>query len=166
MLWALVTATVGYGDVSPHTETGRAIAPWFDAAFLISNDSDLAIPVRTVREHGYPVWVMNPRGPRHPELTPNGSFHRQPRRSHLVSSQLPNPVETTSGQIYRPRGPSLTGWPSSFLGGATAPTKQCGELRPIYHIRPSDPLPQPGDRTFALGFASHVRPRRAKCGDE
>jgi uncharacterized LabA/DUF88 family protein len=69
----------------------------FDGAVVVSNDTDLVMAIEAVRSRGKPVWVVNPRGERHPQLTPDEQFHRRLRGSHLYNSLLPDVVQLPSG---------------------------------------------------------------------
>ena len=79
-----------------------------DCAVVVSNDSDLAEPVRMVREDlGLIVGVISPvltKG-RHPsrQLTRHATFKKRVRRGVLAEAQLPDPVEGEKGLIHKPR---------------------------------------------------------------
>ena len=75
-------------------------------ALVISNDSDLAEPIRLAVAHGAVVGVVNPhrqhKMSRH--LKNVASFNLQLRQSTLPSCQLPNPVIGRRGkQIHKPK---------------------------------------------------------------
>ena len=75
----------------------------FEAAVLITNDSDLTEPVRIVKQElGLVVGILNPH--RHPsrELLKNASFMKPIRAGVLASSQLPNPMHDAAGEIRKP----------------------------------------------------------------
>ena len=75
----------------------------FEAAVLVTNDSDLTEPVRIVRQElGLVVGILNPH--RHPsrELLRNASFLKPIRVGVLAASQLPNPVRDATGDIRKP----------------------------------------------------------------
>jgi uncharacterized LabA/DUF88 family protein len=76
----------------------------FDVAVLISNDSDLAEPVRILREElGKPVGVVNPHK-HYPSQTliKYASFIKQLRSGVLSISQLPSIVRDIHGDITKP----------------------------------------------------------------
>ena len=84
-----------------------AFARRIDCAVLITNDSDLVEPVRIVRQElGIPVGVFFPtsRPGRRPsvELSKQASFQKHVRTGALERSQLPNPVRSPSGDIFKP----------------------------------------------------------------
>ena len=66
----------------------------FDVAAVISNDTDLEMPIRMVTvERKKPVYVICP-GRWHiaPELKHVASHVRHIHRSHLKAAQFPNPI--------------------------------------------------------------------------
>lgn len=76
-------------------------------AVLISNDSDLAEPLRIVHDElKLTVGIISPtlRTGRHPsrELVKHADFVKRIREGVLRDSQLPNPVVGPSGSIFRP----------------------------------------------------------------
>lgn len=75
----------------------------FDTAVLITNDSDLAEPVRIVRhEIGLPVGVLSPR-PRHSaELQKVATFLKRIRQAQLVSCQFPALLTDAHGTLHKP----------------------------------------------------------------
>lgn len=75
----------------------------FEAAVLITNDSDLTEPVRIVKQElGLVVGILNPH--RHPsrQLLEHASFMKPIRQGVLASSQLPNPLRDAAGEIHKP----------------------------------------------------------------
>ncbi len=75
----------------------------YQAAVLVTNDSDLAEAVRIVRSDlGLVVGILNPH--QHPsrELLKHASFMKPIRAGVLASSQLPNPLTTAAGDIHKP----------------------------------------------------------------
>lgn len=77
----------------------------YDIAAVISNDSDLALPIRLVREQlGFPVGIINPHSPekRSKELYKIASFYRQIRKGPLSASQFPPVMRDTHGGIVKP----------------------------------------------------------------
>ena len=75
----------------------------FDTAAIITNDSDLAEPVRIVRhEIGLPVGVLSPR-PRHSaELQKVATFLKRIRQAQLVSCQFPVSLTDAQGAFHKP----------------------------------------------------------------
>lgn len=77
----------------------------FEAAAVVSNDSDLAEPVRLVStELRKPVGILNPH--QHPsvELKKLASFYRDIREGALKDSQFPDTLTDDVGTIARPTG--------------------------------------------------------------
>jgi hypothetical protein len=78
----------------------------YDAAIVISNDSDLAEPVRMVRkELGLKVVVLLPCGPNSRpsvELRKAASRHQLIQTSTLASSQFPPTLTDANGTITKP----------------------------------------------------------------
>lgn len=81
-----------------------ALTARMDAAIVVSNDSDLALPVREVRDR-MPVGTVCPHpGPIHGSLRPatdpgSGHWYHSLTMEELTAHQLPNPCE----DINRPR---------------------------------------------------------------
>lgn len=78
-----------------------------ECAVVVSNDSDLAEPLRLVHEElELVVGVLTPtyRPGRHPsrELITHADFVKTIRKGVLKDPQLPNPVTAPSGPIYKP----------------------------------------------------------------
>lgn len=77
----------------------------FDVAILISNDSDLTLPVKMVREaFGKQVWIINPQigKKRSIQLGRNCDRHRDIRKGHLIGSQFENPMKDAMGEFHKP----------------------------------------------------------------
>lgn len=74
-----------------------------DIAVLITNDSDLAEPVRIVKSVvNLPVGVINPH-PRHSvELKRYATFIKRIRERHLRQSQFPNTMLDVRGSFHKP----------------------------------------------------------------
>ena len=72
----------------------------FDAAVVISNDTDLIEPIRMVtQERGKPVYVACPgRWSMAPKLAKVATFQRHIRTAMLSSSQLPQQIQNTTIQ--------------------------------------------------------------------
>ena len=75
----------------------------FDVAVIVSNDSDLALPVQIVRnELQKPVGMINPhRNPSH-TLRTSCSFYRSIRQGVLRSSQFPATLQDANGTFSKP----------------------------------------------------------------
>jgi uncharacterized LabA/DUF88 family protein len=76
----------------------------FDAALIVSNDSDLAGAARIVRhELGKVVGVLNPSKRRTSRsLAGIATFVKQIRTGSLAKSQFPNPLTDAQGQFHKP----------------------------------------------------------------
>jgi uncharacterized LabA/DUF88 family protein len=77
----------------------------FDAAVLITNDSDLREPVDLVRRRlGKPVGVLNPH--KHPSvaLTKVATFFKTIRPGVLRASQFPDTLADAKGSFQKPAG--------------------------------------------------------------
>ncbi len=73
-------------------------------AVVITNDSDLAEPVRMVRvECGIPVGVINPHRSRKRSRRLEGTFFKQFRRKILAECQLPTTLHDRNGVIRKPK---------------------------------------------------------------
>jgi hypothetical protein len=70
----------------------------FDAAVVISNDTDLITPIRMVAvERAKPVFVICPgRWQMAPQLTSVATYQRHIRRSMLANAQFSNPIPGTT----------------------------------------------------------------------
>lgn len=77
----------------------------FDRAVIVSNDSDLAEPIRLVKEEfSKEIAIINPRTRFARSLTDIADFERRVRIGHLKSSQLPDELTDTQGSIAKPKG--------------------------------------------------------------
>lgn len=75
----------------------------FDVAVVISNDSDLAEPMRLVRAMGKVVGLATPEGrPVSKELKGHASFMRPVRLGAVRRCQMPSPIPGTT--IRKPQG--------------------------------------------------------------
>jgi len=76
----------------------------FEAAVLVTNDSDLLEPIRIVRHQlGLVVGILNPH--RHTAsrvLSKHASFIKQIREGPLRSSQFPQRLQDTNGEFHKP----------------------------------------------------------------
>ncbi len=75
----------------------------FQAAVLITNDSDLAEPVRIVRQElNLPVGILNPHQQHSAELKRIATFVKRIRQSDLIASQFPAVLNDAKGAIHKP----------------------------------------------------------------
>jgi len=77
----------------------------FDIAIIVSNDSDLVVPVKEVRQRfGKQIWVVSPQRQVSQQLRQHADRYLQLRASHVKKCQLPDPVRTPDGRtVYKPR---------------------------------------------------------------
>jgi hypothetical protein len=77
-----------------------------EASVVISNDADLAEPIRLVRhELGLPVGIINPHPPYRRSIdleAVHPTFFKQIRMRALRGSQLPDKLKDEQGEIRRP----------------------------------------------------------------
>ncbi|MEO8451562.1 MAG: NYN domain-containing protein [Gemmatimonadota bacterium] len=101
--WVIKTEEKG-SDVNLATHlVADAFRRRFEAAVLITNDSDLTEAVRIVKQElGLVVGILNPH--QHPsrELLKNASFMKPIRTGVLASSQLASPLHDGAGEIRKP----------------------------------------------------------------
>ncbi len=79
----------------------------FEQAVVVSNDSDLALPIEIVRDRlGCPVGVVNPNtskaGLTPVELREAATFLRQIRSNSLKNSQFSESLADDTGVFFRP----------------------------------------------------------------
>ena len=75
----------------------------FQVAVLITNDSDLAEPVRIVRQElNLPVGVLNPHQHHSAELKRVATFLKRIRQSDLIASQFPAALNDAKGAFHKP----------------------------------------------------------------
>ena len=81
----------------------------YEQAVVISNDADLALPIRMVRENlGFPIGIVNPNlnqsahTPK--ELTEAATFERRLWPSALRNCQFPPQLRDSVGVITKPAG--------------------------------------------------------------
>ncbi len=77
----------------------------FEQAVIVSNDSDLASPMRYVRDElGLKVMVVNPDNNNytHRDLEDAATYIKRLRKSHLRRSQFPPMVADAQGRITKP----------------------------------------------------------------
>ena len=77
----------------------------FEVAVLITNDSDLAEPVRIVAEElKILVGILNPHQHHSKELQRYANFVKRIRQGHLVASQFPATLRDAKGEFSKPAG--------------------------------------------------------------
>jgi hypothetical protein len=82
-----------------------AFSKKFEVAVLITNDSDLAEPVRKVaHELGLPVGILNPHQFHNRELRQYATFLKRIRQGDLVACQFPRTITDRKGTFAKPAG--------------------------------------------------------------
>ena len=77
----------------------------YDAAVIVTNDSDLLEPVRLVRQElGLVIGILNPHGRPSQALLRHASFIRQIRKGVLAASQFPATLTDSRGTFHKPVG--------------------------------------------------------------
>lgn len=77
----------------------------FETAVLITNDSDLAEPVRIVRQElNLPVGILNPHQAHSSVLKQLATFTKRIRQSDLIASQFPATLTDSKGSFHKPAG--------------------------------------------------------------
>jgi NYN domain len=75
----------------------------YEVAVVISNDSDLVLPIQIVRDElGLPVGVVNPRGHPSRELLVVSTFFKRIRPGLLRASLFPEMLRDAQGTISKP----------------------------------------------------------------
>lgn len=75
----------------------------FDAAVLITNDSDLATPVRVVSQILHlPIGILNPHDRNSRTLQQYATFVKRIRQSHLIASQFSDKLTDGKGEFHKP----------------------------------------------------------------
>jgi uncharacterized LabA/DUF88 family protein len=76
-----------------------------DTAVVISNDSDLAEPIRVAEQHlGIRVGVVNPHPARRRSRALRSTFFKQLRPSTLAACQFPPVLIDSQGKLRKPAG--------------------------------------------------------------
>ncbi len=76
-----------------------------DVAVVISNDSDLRVPIRIAeQELGIRVGIINPHPPEYRSRVLRGTFFKQLRPSVLAECQLPDTLVDAHGEFHKPAG--------------------------------------------------------------
>lgn len=77
----------------------------YEAAIVVSNDSDLTLPIRIVRDElRLPVGIYNPHPRFSVELVKVATFRKQVREGVLRAAQFPETLEDEHGTITKPAG--------------------------------------------------------------
>lgn len=77
----------------------------FGTAVIISNDSDLAEPVRLVKQVlNLSIGILNPHQRHSQTLQQYATFVKRIRQNHLIASQFPNPLTDSKGVFHKPQG--------------------------------------------------------------
>jgi len=77
----------------------------FELAVLVTNDSDLAEPVRiVVREVSLPIGILNPHQFHSRELRQYATFIKRIRQADLAASQFPRTLTDRKGTFAKPVG--------------------------------------------------------------
>lgn len=75
----------------------------YDVAVVVSNDSDLAEPIRVVRgELGKDVGILNPHPKPSQMLLSLANFIKPIRKGVLAASQFPSTMQDANGVFYKP----------------------------------------------------------------
>jgi hypothetical protein len=75
----------------------------YQAAIVVSNDSDLVLPIRLVRDNlALPVGLLNPHPRFSVELSKVALFKKQIRKGVLEAAQFPDTLEDEDGVITKP----------------------------------------------------------------
>ena len=75
----------------------------FELAVLVTNDSDLAEPVRIVRQElGFPVGILNPHQYHSSVLKQQAIFVKRIRQADLIASQFPPTLTDAKGTFKNP----------------------------------------------------------------
>ncbi|HEY5055532.1 MAG TPA: NYN domain-containing protein [Acidobacteriaceae bacterium] len=77
----------------------------FEVAVLVTNDSDLAEPVRIIaQEVGLPVGILNPHQFHSRSLRQYATFMKRIRQGDLAVSQFPGKITDRKGSFTKPQG--------------------------------------------------------------
>ena len=82
-----------------------AVRNEYDEAVIITNDSDLVMPIRITRlELGKPVGVLNPGTLFSRAIDQAATYYRPISLKSFAAAEFPDPVRTAGGAIQRPAG--------------------------------------------------------------
>lgn len=77
----------------------------FEVGVLMSNDSDLAEPLKIIRQEiGLKIGVLNPHAHPVKDIERNADFIRPITKKNLSRSQFPDRLEDAQGEFFRPEG--------------------------------------------------------------
>ena len=77
----------------------------YDVAVIITNDSDLAEPIRMVRQVlNLQIGILNPHSTHSKTLQQYATFVKRIRQSFLISSQFPDKLQDGKGEFHKPNG--------------------------------------------------------------
>ena len=75
----------------------------FEAAVIITNDSDLTAPVKVVRQVlNLPIGILNPHDRDSKTLQQYATFVKRIRQKHLLASQFPDKLIDINGEFHKP----------------------------------------------------------------
>jgi len=75
----------------------------FEAAVIITNDSDLTAPVKVVRQVlNLPIGILNPHDRDSKTLQQYATFVKRIRQKHLLASQFPDKLTDSTGEFHKP----------------------------------------------------------------
>ena len=75
----------------------------FEAAVLITNDSDLTAPVNVIRQVlNLPIGILNPHDRDSKTLQQYATFVKRIRQKHLLASQFPDKLTDGTGEFHKP----------------------------------------------------------------
>jgi hypothetical protein len=75
----------------------------YQVAIVLSNDSDLVLPIKIVRQElGLPVGIYNPHERFSVELSQAAAFRKQVRKGVLKAAQFPDSLTDANGTITKP----------------------------------------------------------------
>lgn len=76
----------------------------FDVAVVVTNDSDLLLPIQMVRAMGLKVGILNPHPRPSRVLDQNRDFMKTIRSGALGASQFPVQMQDAAGTFHKPGG--------------------------------------------------------------
>ena len=77
----------------------------YDVAVIITNDSDLAEPVRMVKQVlNLQIGILNPHSRNSKTLQQYATFIKRIRQQHLISSQFQDKLKDGTGEFHKPSG--------------------------------------------------------------
>lgn len=75
----------------------------FEAAVLITNDSDLTAPVKVIRQVlNLPIGILNPHDRDSKTLQQYATFVKRIRQKHLLASQFTDKLTDSTGEFHKP----------------------------------------------------------------